>query len=153
MSEASNSSLPEEINLKLFTTQRKNKTKNEVKMNGKQIPKLMPCLDCGKEISTSAVTCPNCGKPYHTDNRKSRPFFIFLAIVYGSIGLHNFYAQNFKPGFIKFAAMTIAMAILLGGGGQDSRIFFLFVFSFCQLFALFEAFTCKVDANCIPFKE
>jgi hypothetical protein len=25
-------------------------------------PKLFPCPDCGKEVSTKALTCPNCGR-------------------------------------------------------------------------------------------
>jgi hypothetical protein len=27
---------------------------------------VMPCKDCGREVSTSAEKCPSCGRPYPT---------------------------------------------------------------------------------------
>lgn len=41
---------------------------------------MKPCKECGKEVSTSAPTCPNCGKKHPTGGL-TRPAKMFIGIV------------------------------------------------------------------------
>lgn len=37
---------------------------------------LSNCTECGHDVSTAAVACPNCGKPLHIDTPQQRPIIV-----------------------------------------------------------------------------
>ncbi|HZI20086.1 MAG TPA: TM2 domain-containing protein [Pyrinomonadaceae bacterium] len=98
---------------------------------------LAPCPDCGRMVSTAAFACPSCGRPfthpappapvvYHAPNAflapvyqpvfiqptKSRALFIVLALFFGCLGVHNFYAGHTGRG-----AAQLAITLLTGCAG------------------------------------
>jgi len=44
---------------------------------------LIPCKECGNEISNKAITCPNCGIPI--PNKEAGGFKVFFGRVFGTI--------------------------------------------------------------------
>lgn len=62
------------------------------------------CVDCGKEISCRAPTCPGCGAPndmHAVSERKVRLIYILLALFLGMFGVHNFYAGYVGRGVLQ----------------------------------------------------
>jgi TM2 domain-containing membrane protein YozV/Tfp pilus assembly protein PilE len=50
------------------------------------------CRGCGKQIHSTAPTCPHCGAPQRTGkNLKSKTAAAVLAIFLGGFGIHRFY--------------------------------------------------------------
>lgn len=47
---------------------------------------LVPCPECGKEISTQAVACPHCGAPQtrtvvEVTSKKNKPFNVWFWVL------------------------------------------------------------------------
>jgi TM2 domain-containing membrane protein YozV len=76
------------------------------------VPK--PCLFCGEVIPDSAMKCVHCGE--YLDGRvvrggllpKSRGIYIILGLLFGTLGIHNFYAGRYGVG----AAQCILTVLL-----------------------------------------
>lgn len=95
---------------------------------------LTKCKHCDKEISTTAVICPGCGRLITPRTAKRRRTYVLLGILLGSFGVHNFYAGYMIRGVVQLAiGLTIVGAVLSG------------------LWALYEIATVKVDASGEPF--
>ena len=75
---------------------------------------LIKCPECGKEVSTNADTCPNCGTPlaggkahkakassYVTNtSNKRRKTALLMCIFGGWFGLHHYYVGNIGKGIL-----------------------------------------------------
>jgi|GEM_PF-555494 len=119
---------------------------------------LAPCPDCGRMVSTAALACPGCGRPftqpaapaplaYHVPNAalapnyhplfiqpaKSRAVYIVLALFFGCLGVHNFYAGHGGRG-----AAQLAITILTGCAGG---------FFVSGLWAFIECFVVDTDGS------
>lgn len=83
----------------------------------------MKCNYCGMELHGSETVCPNCGGPVqsqpvqqkqtqsnnmsvvkqHFSNERqcNKVVYILLAIFFGTLGIHDFYAKYYVRGIIK----------------------------------------------------
>lgn len=48
---------------------------------------LVPCRECGKEVSDEAKTCPYCGIKTPSKKRRQRKFIITAIIIFALVGL------------------------------------------------------------------
>lgn len=60
------------------------------------------CIECSKDVSDQAQSCPNCGIAFYTPTpvvlaQKNRGTAALLAIFLGFIGIHKFYLG--RPGW------------------------------------------------------
>lgn len=84
---------------------------------------LIVCPECQKEVSDQAAACPACGYPIHkvveletpaqqapavVTVRKSRGVYIVLGLLFGMLGIHNFYA-----GYHGYGAAQLICNVLL----------------------------------------
>ena len=55
------------------------------------------CSHCGSELANYTNFCPNCGKQINNieNNAKSKIIAVILALVFGVLGVHNFYLGYF----------------------------------------------------------
>ena len=70
---------------------------------------LKPCRECSKRVSTEAITCPNCGIPYPTNNFKEKK----LKSDYGYARCEKNFCEN------KFKLLKVQKKLI---GKQDCRI-------------------------------
>ena len=68
----------------------------------------MFCQHCGKEVNDKAVVCVHCGCPLSAPS-KSRALYVVLALFFGCLGVHNFYA-----GYNGRAVVQLLITILGG---------------------------------------
>ncbi|MCC9625781.1 TM2 domain-containing protein [Thalassospira sp. MA62] len=84
---------------------------------------MIHCTACGKEISESAPSCPNCGHPNAlTMEKTSDKGFVpalLLCFFLGSFGFHRFYVGKILTG--------ILMLITLGAFGIWTLIDFIMI--------------------------
>lgn len=71
------------------------------------------CPNCGADIQPNETTCLNCGyylppQHIHHYSHKSRMIAVILGLLFGGIGLHNFYLGYSSKGFIQ-------VCLFLGG--------------------------------------
>lgn len=63
------------------------------------------CHGCGNAVALSAEICPGCGTrvslPANEKSSASRGVYIVLALLFGSIGIHNFYAKKYVMGIVE----------------------------------------------------
>lgn len=83
-------------------------------------PEMKPCPLCGESILAVAKKCRYCGEyltndivPVHK-NKKNRGFYCLLAIFFGQLGVHNFYAEQNSEGFTKLflTGLTVIFALM-----------------------------------------
>jgi TM2 domain-containing membrane protein YozV len=123
---------------------------------------LIRCLDCGKEVSTEALACPSCGRPVKSGQAsgsphsgtaqsaisdqatpvtiravKSRGVFIILGLLFGCLGIHNFYAGYYRRGAIQVVITAVLGWLYVG-------------FVITIVWALIELITVKTDAQGNP---
>lgn len=67
---------------------------------------LMPCRECGREVSTTAATCPGCGTPTPTADPKKEAESV-AKIGFGCI-------------LVGFVALIVVVMIISGGGDSES---------------------------------
>ena len=83
----------------------------------------MFCNSCGKEVSDSAVSCPNCGHPFkkvdENASPKSRTATLLLCFFFGILGVHRFYVGKVGTGIIQL--------LTLGGLGIWALIDFIMI--------------------------
>jgi TM2 domain-containing membrane protein YozV len=64
------------------------------------------CRGCGKQIHSTAITCPSCGAPQAiivnapNPRRKDKYAAALLAFFLGTFGAHKFYLDRFGTGLI-----------------------------------------------------
>lgn len=103
------------------------------------------CRYCGNQILTTAAMCMKCGSPIGslqngTTNsnsavtRKSKTAYVLLALFFGYLGMHNFYAGYFGRGIAQFL-----ICILLGWLIYPIAI--LFIWNIIEILAV------KQDSN------
>ena len=44
---------------------------------------LVPCEDCGNEISKHAISCPKCGRVMKTGQKMFFSIYLFLGVIVG----------------------------------------------------------------------
>lgn len=83
---------------------------------------LITCPECQREISDQAAACPLCGfpisgapkdarfdaAPHVVTVRKSRGVYIVLGLLFGLLGIHNFYA-----GYYALAIVQLLVTVFL----------------------------------------
>ena len=70
----------------------------------------MFCQHCGKEVNDNAVVCVHCGCSLLSSSNplaKNRAVYVVLALFFGGLGVHNFYA-----GYIGKAVAQLSMSLL-----------------------------------------
>lgn len=92
---------------------------------------LIACEECGKQISDKATACPHCGAPTRvTDTQpmaaspvqqvqlvksaKSRGIYIILALFFGFLGVHNFYAGRIGVGVAQLLTVLLLGWFVVG---------------------------------------
>lgn len=88
---------------------------------------LTMCPECNKEVSDQAAACPACGYPIHKPStteapepqtvvtvRKSRGIYIGLGLVFGLLGVHNFYAGYYWQGIAQFVIGALLFWTIAG---------------------------------------
>ena len=99
----------------------------------------MFCINCGRELSDEAISCPNCGHPiknktkptstvdYTNASPKKRLTALLLCIFLGEFGAHRFYAGKIGTGIIQlftfggfFVWALIDFCFICGGAFKDS---------------------------------
>ena len=120
----------------------------------------MNCEYCGAAIPAGANNCPSCGAavtaqasqpapqpgyvpqpgypPQAAAGQKSRTVYIVLAIFFGGLGIHNFYAGRFTQG-----AIQLAITLLLG--------WLVIPWLAVEVWSLIECFTITADGKGVPF--
>lgn len=93
------------------------------------------CTDCGKQLSTKAAACPNCGAPRtiieSNDNvQKGQNKFVpalLLCWFTGTLGIHRFYTGHTTIGIIQLLTLggcgvwvLIDLILLISGNYKDS---------------------------------
>ncbi|WEN14695.1 NINE protein [Rhodanobacter sp. AS-Z3] len=82
------------------------------------------CRGCGKEIHSTAVTCPQCGAPQgnvvpqSASSKRILPAFL-LCFFLGCFGIHRFYVGKVGTGILQL--------ITLGGFGIWALIDFIII--------------------------
>jgi len=82
----------------------------------------MYCHNCGKEIDNLAAICIHCGVPTHNYNKpkevdmslKSKMAAGLLAILIGSLGIHNFYLGYTGKAVAQLLLTVIGWIIIVG---------------------------------------
>lgn len=78
---------------------------------------LIHCVDCGRQISSRAATCPQCGAPAPRAvfaATKSRGVAVLLALVLGGIGAHKFYLDRPGVGLLYLLFVWTAIPSVIG---------------------------------------
>jgi len=95
----------------------------------------MYCVNCGKELSVQAASCPSCGQPVRypgmgpgysrdkTVSPKSRLAALLLCIFTGFLGVHRFYVGKVGTGVLMiftggvFGILVLVDFIMIVTGG------------------------------------
>lgn len=70
------------------------------------------CAECGRQISATAVACPHCGAATGRRGQmpvRSRIIYQLLALFFGGLGVHNFYARRYTE-----AAGQLLVTVCIG---------------------------------------
>ena len=92
------------------------------------------CTECGKQLSTKAAACPNCGAPQQNsesrDNQNSNNKFLpalLLCWFAGALGIHRFYTGHTTIGIIQLLTAggcgiwaLIDLILIISGNYKDS---------------------------------
>lgn len=121
---------------------------------------LINCPECQTEVSDRAASCPKCGCPIagaqapaiktHSEpivvkTAKSRGAYIILGLLFGGLGLHNFYAGQNTRGAVKCGVLFLALFLDMGTGFHTG--FSLVWMVICAVIALWEIITTTDDAS------
>lgn len=72
------------------------------------------CKNCGCKIDDSAKFCQECGKSLIEKNKpKSKLIAVILLLLFGFLGLHRFYLDTHKEGFLFLTGGIIAIFVYL----------------------------------------
>lgn len=127
-------------------------------MNSETGIRLIECPACKNPVSEMSAACPKCGQPIRAgaattqsanpaeltrlirENqgppaiRRNRGVYIILAILLGTLGIHNFYAGRLAQG-----AIQLVLTLTLG--------WFVVPWIVVALWAIAEAITVKTDGK------
>jgi TM2 domain-containing membrane protein YozV len=122
---------------------------------------LIECNECGRQVSDKAASCPGCGAPISAavvapnaatvqqvqivNQPKSRGTYIILALFFGAIGIHNFYANQNAVGAAKIGLFFVTLIVDASTGFYSG--FFMIALVVNAIWALVEAISTKVDGN------
>lgn len=121
---------------------------------------LIVCPECSTQVSDKAISCPSCGCPIAAAPQqppvaapmvsvtKTRGTYIILAILFGGLGFHNFYAGHVVSGAIKLVLFLITFVMDLSTGFYSA--FSLVWLAIAWFWALVEAFAVKEDIRGNP---
>ena len=81
------------------------------------------CHACGNPVLITAQICPRCGSPVARLNaggagavssvQKERLVYVFLALIFGAFGVHNFYANRLSIAVIQLVLGITMIGILV----------------------------------------
>ena len=81
------------------------------------------CHACGNPVLITAQICPRCGSPVARLNtggagatnsvQKERLVYVFLALIFGAFGVHNFYANRLSIAVIQLVLAITMIGILV----------------------------------------
>lgn len=125
----------------------------------------MFCQYCGKEVNDNAVICVHCGRSLSGSSNlsaKNRVIYIVLALFFGGLGVHNFYA-----GYNGRAAAQLLLSLLglifclsmipihpCGVATIGMVLLFAFLcFLSVSIWVIVDICTVNKDANGVPFEE
>ena len=75
----------------------------------------MFCAKCGTEMSDNALACPKCGEPMKGAVKvggKSRVTYVVLGLIFGVLGIHNFYAGYAGRGVVQLLISILSLGFL-----------------------------------------
>ena len=126
---------------------------------------LISCPECATKVSDKAGSCPSCGFPL-TQNAgfvtpplppaknysavptialaKSRGTYIILGLIFGWMGLHNFYSGHNVAGALKIGIFFVAL--VLDASTRFYTAFSLVSIGIFTIWALVEVIRVKKDA-------
>lgn len=77
------------------------------------------CHECGECIRARAEICPKCGVRQpdlaagdRGSDRKSRLAYIVLALLFGGLGVHNFYANRTTVGLCQLVIFLVSLPLI-----------------------------------------
>lgn len=114
---------------------------------------IIKCPECAKSISDKAPSCPACGYPIsnittnnqRTINSKSRGVYIIIGLLFGGLGLHNFYSGHNGRGLIKI--LLTSVAFMLDFATRFHSAFSAIALIITGIWALIEIITVNTDSN------
>lgn len=120
---------------------------------------LISCPECTTEISDKASACPKCGCPIGPLTppaapaatvvlSKSRGTFIILGVMFGTAGIHNFYAGRNIAGAAKLALLLLCLFFDAVSNFRTGWLTFALVIT--GLWALCELIFTKTDGQGNP---
>lgn len=75
---------------------------------------LVVCPECNKQVSNTALSCPNCGYRSGLYPGKSKGVSVALALLLGGLGIHKFYLGRAGTGFLYLIFCWTFIPALLG---------------------------------------
>ena len=118
----------------------------------KNTPVLVQCPCCKKEMSSAAPHCPHCGLPNaNIPAYKSRATYIILGLLFGHLGIHNFYAN--QPMGVAHIAMTVCGIIAtMNTVSKEISIIGVLALISNAVWVIAEVCSSETDGDGVPFK-
>lgn len=123
----------------VFTEQEQTTVKSQTSMTKN-------CPFCGEKVLIVAKKCKHCGEFFNPDDKPKRRIdrqtYIWLAILFGNLGVHNFYAKQYFRGIIKCFYQFCISAGLFGASfvSEEGMQLFLFATSLNTICAISDCF-------------
>lgn len=105
------------------------------------------CPNCGTAVEAGQIVCIKCGGSLAADgtsvqlgdvSEKEKVVYLVLALLIGTLGIHNFYAGYTNKGVIQLLVSLVSCGIFA---------------PFVAIWAIVEALTVDKDAAGLPFKR
>lgn len=70
------------------------------------------CSNCGNEVNENAYACLSCGYKIKQESNKSKLVAGLLGILFGSLGVHNFYLGYTGKGIAQLLLTLLSFGLL-----------------------------------------